>query len=73
MIIKENTLPPITPKYDPWEAYMDVEQYGKMTLTNIEFTTTTLCNSFYTSVVKYYWRRTDAFKEICSKLCLTSI
>ena len=44
MIIKENTLPPITPKYDPWEAYMDVEQYGKMTLTNIEFTTTTLCN-----------------------------
>ena len=44
MIIKENTLPPISPKYDPWEAYMDIEQYGKMTLTNIEFTTTTLCN-----------------------------
>ena len=44
MIIKENLLPPITPKYDPWEAYMDIEQYGKMTLTNIEFTTTTLCN-----------------------------
>ncbi|MGE8080032.1 radical SAM/CxCxxxxC motif protein YfkAB [Peribacillus loiseleuriae] len=35
---------PISPAYDPWEAYMDVEQYGKMTLTNIEFTTTTLCN-----------------------------
>lgn len=34
----------ITPSYDPWEAYMDVDQYGKMTLTNIEFTTTTLCN-----------------------------
>lgn len=44
MIIKENLLPPISPKYDPWEAYMDIEQYGKMTLTNIEFTTTTLCN-----------------------------
>jgi radical SAM/CxCxxxxC motif protein YfkAB len=44
MIIRENTLPPITPEYDPWEAYMDIEQYGKMTLTNIEFTTTTLCN-----------------------------
>lgn len=44
MIIKENTLPLITPKYDPWEAYLDIEQYGKMTLTNIEFTTTTLCN-----------------------------
>lgn len=34
----------ISPSYDPWEAYMDVDQYGKMTLTNIEFTTTTLCN-----------------------------
>ncbi|AIF42974.1 radical SAM/CxCxxxxC motif protein YfkAB [Virgibacillus sp. SK37] len=34
----------ITPSYDPWEAYMDVEDYGKMTLTNVEFTTTTLCN-----------------------------
>ena len=44
MIIKQNILPPITPEYDPWEAYMDIEQYGKMTLTNIEFTTTTLCN-----------------------------
>lgn len=44
MIIKENLLPSISPQYDPWEAYMDVEQYGKMTLTNIEFTTTTLCN-----------------------------
>ncbi|ALC91800.1 radical SAM protein [Bacillus sp. FJAT-18017] len=34
----------ITPDYDPWEAYMDIEQYGKPMLTNIEFTTTTLCN-----------------------------
>jgi len=34
----------ITPQYDPWEAYMDIEQYGKPQLTNIEFTTTTLCN-----------------------------
>lgn len=34
----------LTPSYDPWEAYMDIEQYGKMTLTNIEFTTTNLCN-----------------------------
>lgn len=36
--------PAITPQYDPWEAYMDVEQHGQMTLSNIEFTTTTLCN-----------------------------
>jgi radical SAM/CxCxxxxC motif protein YfkAB len=36
--------PTITPQYDPWEAYMDMEQHGKMTLSNIEFTTTTLCN-----------------------------
>ncbi|HDX9579439.1 TPA: radical SAM/CxCxxxxC motif protein YfkAB [Bacillus pseudomycoides] len=35
---------PITPSYDPWEAYMDFEEYGKLLLTNVEFTTTTLCN-----------------------------
>lgn len=34
----------ITPQYDPWEAYLDVEEYGKPQLTNVEFTTTTLCN-----------------------------
>lgn len=34
----------ITPQYDPWEAYLDIEEYGKPQLTNIEFTTTTLCN-----------------------------
>ncbi|EKN66120.1 hypothetical protein BABA_16957 [Neobacillus bataviensis LMG 21833] len=34
----------ITPQYDPWEAYLDIEEYGKPKLTNIEFTTTTLCN-----------------------------
>ena len=34
---------PITPSYDPWEAYM-IEEYGKLLLTNVEFTTTTLCN-----------------------------
>ncbi|CDQ41174.1 hypothetical protein M948_01485 [Virgibacillus sp. CM-4] len=34
----------MSPSYDPWEAYLDVEQYGEMTLSNIEFTTTTLCN-----------------------------
>ncbi|RAK19197.1 radical SAM/CxCxxxxC motif protein YfkAB [Anoxybacillus vitaminiphilus] len=38
------TLQPITPNYDPWEAYLDIEQYGKLQLTNVEFTTTTLCN-----------------------------
>lgn len=34
----------ISPSYDPWEAYMDMEQYGQLQLSNIEFTTTTLCN-----------------------------
>jgi radical SAM/CxCxxxxC motif protein YfkAB len=34
----------ITPEYDPWEAYNDIKQYGQPQLTNIEFTTTTLCN-----------------------------
>jgi len=38
------TLPKITTLFDPWEAYLDVEQHGQMTLSNIEFTTTTLCN-----------------------------
>lgn len=38
------TLEKITPKFDPWEAYLDIEQHGKLTLSNIEFTTTTLCN-----------------------------
>ncbi|MDP4164256.1 MAG: radical SAM/CxCxxxxC motif protein YfkAB [Bacillota bacterium] len=38
------TLEKITPLHDPWEAYLDIEQHGKMMLSNIEFTTTTLCN-----------------------------
>lgn len=37
-------LQPISPLHDPWEAYMDIKEYGKLTLTNVEFTTTTLCN-----------------------------
>jgi len=45
MVIKNiNTLPPITTANDPWEAYFDIEQFGKYQLTNIEFTTTNLCN-----------------------------
>ncbi|QPC45764.1 radical SAM/CxCxxxxC motif protein YfkAB [Mangrovibacillus cuniculi] len=39
-----SVLPTLSPSYDPWEAYMDVKEHGKMTLSNIEFTTTTLCN-----------------------------
>jgi radical SAM/CxCxxxxC motif protein YfkAB len=47
--VKENymnhlTLQPITPSFDPWEAYLDIQEYGSLQLTNIEFTTTTLCN-----------------------------
>lgn len=34
----------ITPLNDPWEAYLDIEQHRQLTLTNIEFTTTNLCN-----------------------------
>ncbi|MGM0828770.1 MAG: radical SAM/CxCxxxxC motif protein YfkAB [Bacillota bacterium] len=30
--------------HDPWEAYLDVDEHGDITLSNIEFTTTTLCN-----------------------------
>jgi radical SAM/CxCxxxxC motif protein YfkAB len=39
-----SSLRKINPEYDPWEAYLDIKQYGKPQLTNIEFTTTTLCN-----------------------------
>ena len=35
---------PLVPTQDAWEAYRDIEQFGKMTLSNIEFTTTVLCN-----------------------------
>lgn len=38
------TIEKITPKHDPWEAYLDVEEHGKLVLSNIEFTTTYLCN-----------------------------
>ncbi|PWA10052.1 radical SAM/CxCxxxxC motif protein YfkAB [Pueribacillus theae] len=34
----------MSPNHDPWEAYLDVEQFGEMKLSNIEFTTTTICN-----------------------------
>ncbi|WP_078551557.1 radical SAM/CxCxxxxC motif protein YfkAB [Bacillus alkalicellulosilyticus] len=40
----KNKLQPITPSHDPWEAYLDIKEYGKPTLTNVEFTTTTICN-----------------------------
>jgi len=41
MLSEKQTL---TPNYDPWEAYMDITEHGKLTLSNIEFTTTNLCN-----------------------------
>ncbi|RDI42222.1 radical SAM/CxCxxxxC motif protein YfkAB [Falsibacillus pallidus] len=44
MPTKEINLKTITPDHDPWEAYMDIEEHGRLTLSNVEFTTTTLCN-----------------------------
>ena len=35
---------PISIQNDPWEAYNDIESYGHLALSNIEFTTTNLCN-----------------------------
>lgn len=32
------------PDHDPWEAYLDVEEHGRMLLSNVEFTTTFMCN-----------------------------
>lgn len=34
----------ISPSYDPWEAYLDYEQFGHLRLTNIEVTTSNICN-----------------------------
>ncbi|WLR51238.1 radical SAM/CxCxxxxC motif protein YfkAB [Bacillus tianshenii] len=42
--MKEFPSPFITPENDPWEAYHDIDEHGQLTLSNIEFTTTTLCN-----------------------------
>lgn len=41
MIVKKDK---ISIHNDPWEAYNDVEKFGETKLSNIEFTTTTLCN-----------------------------
>ena len=41
---QKKVLQPISTSHDPWEAYNDIEQFGKQQLTNIEFTTTNLCN-----------------------------
>ncbi|WP_202076510.1 radical SAM/CxCxxxxC motif protein YfkAB [Caldalkalibacillus salinus] len=41
---KTTTFQPITPSHDPWEAYQDIKMYGENRLTNVELTTTTLCN-----------------------------
>ncbi|MGL4819140.1 MAG: radical SAM/CxCxxxxC motif protein YfkAB [Bacilli bacterium] len=35
---------PITPTFDPWECYRNIDQFGRHTLSNIEVTTTNLCN-----------------------------
>ncbi|WP_019243453.1 MULTISPECIES: radical SAM/CxCxxxxC motif protein YfkAB [Bacillus] len=43
-MMNKNKLSAITPINDPWEAYNDITQFGKPMLTNIEFTTTNLCN-----------------------------
>lgn len=39
-----NTISKVTPQNDAWESYLDIEQHGQLTLSNIEFTTTNLCN-----------------------------
>jgi len=28
--MRSSTMPAITPAYDPWEAYVDIEEYGKL-------------------------------------------
>lgn len=42
--MRTNTYEPQAPATDAWEAYKDIEEFGSLQLSNIEFTTTTLCN-----------------------------
>lgn len=44
MTINSTQLKAMTPSYDPWEAYLDIQEHGELTLSSIEFTTTYLCN-----------------------------
>ena len=39
-----HTKQPISINNDPWEAYTDIDMHNQLTLSNIEFTTTNLCN-----------------------------
>lgn len=39
-----NQFQQIAPSHDPWEAYEDIKDHGNLKLTNIELTTTTICN-----------------------------
>ncbi|MCG7339856.1 radical SAM/CxCxxxxC motif protein YfkAB [Staphylococcus sp. ACRSN] len=39
-----NKKKPISIVNDPWEAYNDIQAHNQLTLSNIEFTTTNLCN-----------------------------
>lgn len=43
-LMKNKTLQRLTSSYDPRKAYLDMENHGKLTLSNFELTTTTLCN-----------------------------
>lgn len=44
MIKTFKTKNPISINNDPWEAYNDMQEHKRLTLSNIEFTTTNLCN-----------------------------
>jgi radical SAM/CxCxxxxC motif protein YfkAB len=37
-------LPPLSPKYDPWDPLLSLQTYGRHVLTSVEFTVTNLCN-----------------------------
>lgn len=68
-----SSLRKITPDYDPWEAYLDIEQYGKPQLTNIEFTTTTLCNMRCEHCAVGYTLQTKDPKALPLEILLTRL
>ena len=57
MIISNKS--PISINNDPWEAYNDILEHNQLTLSNIEFTTTNLCNMRCSCAVGYTLQTKD--------------
>ncbi|MGG4501854.1 radical SAM/CxCxxxxC motif protein YfkAB [Paenibacillus polymyxa] len=43
-VLQDNTLPQISPTYDPWDPIVSLRTHGRHLLTSVEMTVTHLCN-----------------------------